>query len=115
MHGTPEQKRKLIRECLTGESESSSEDEFQKEMEAELNCTMKDMEGKWKSQLEGQSCAEHELASRQMLDRTHPVFTRLFFEMSFAAGVCSWSALDQVDSFKGCCPPCSVEVGREWK
>ncbi|XP_066488158.1 E2F-associated phosphoprotein [Tiliqua scincoides] len=53
LHGTPEQKRKLIRECLTGESESSSEDEFQKEMEAELDCTMKNMEGKWKSQLEG--------------------------------------------------------------
>ncbi|XP_060118081.1 E2F-associated phosphoprotein [Heteronotia binoei] len=51
LHGTPEQKRKLIRECLTGESESSSEDEFQKEMEAELDCTMKNIEGKWKSQL----------------------------------------------------------------
>ncbi|XP_042302245.1 E2F-associated phosphoprotein isoform X1 [Sceloporus undulatus] len=51
LHGTPEQKRKLIRECLTGESESSSDDEFQKEMEAELACTMKNMEGKWKSQL----------------------------------------------------------------
>ncbi|XP_015271884.1 PREDICTED: E2F-associated phosphoprotein [Gekko japonicus] len=51
LHGTPEQKRKLIRECLTGESESSSEDEFQKEMEAELDCAMKNIEGKWKSQL----------------------------------------------------------------
>lgn len=51
LHGTPEQKRKLIRECLTGESESSSEDEFQKEMEAELDCTMKSIAGKWKSQL----------------------------------------------------------------
>ncbi|XP_014374438.1 E2F-associated phosphoprotein [Alligator sinensis] len=49
LHGTPDQKRKLIRECLTGESESSSEDEFQKEMEAELDCTMKTMEGKWKA------------------------------------------------------------------
>ncbi|XP_071283014.1 E2F-associated phosphoprotein isoform X2 [Agelaius tricolor] len=49
LHGTPDQKRKLIRECLTGESESSSDDEFQKEMEAELNTTMKTMEGKWKS------------------------------------------------------------------
>nr|XP_013795948.1 PREDICTED: E2F-associated phosphoprotein [Apteryx mantelli mantelli] len=49
LHGTPDQKRKLIRECLTGESESSSEDEFQKEMEAELNTTMRTMEGKWKS------------------------------------------------------------------
>ncbi|KAF7251692.1 E2F-associated phosphoprotein [Varanus komodoensis] len=53
LHGTPDQKRKLIRECLTGESESSSDDEFQKEMEAELACTMKSMEGKWKSQLTG--------------------------------------------------------------
>ncbi|NXU64934.1 EAPP protein, partial [Horornis vulcanius] len=49
LHGTPDQKRKLIRECLTGESESSSDDEFQKEMEAELNTTMKTMEGKWTS------------------------------------------------------------------
>lgn len=48
LHGTPDQKRKLIRECLTGESESSSDDEFQKEMEAELNTTMRTMEGKWK-------------------------------------------------------------------
>uniref|UniRef100_A0A6B2F8A2 E2F-associated phosphoprotein n=1 Tax=Bothriechis nubestris TaxID=1766655 RepID=A0A6B2F8A2_9SAUR len=53
LYGTPEQKRKLIRECLTGESESSSDDEFQKEMEAELSCTMKNMEGQWKSQLPG--------------------------------------------------------------
>ncbi|NXS54135.1 EAPP protein, partial [Brachypteracias leptosomus] len=49
LHGTPDQKRKLIRECLTGESESSSDDEFQKEMEAELTTTMRTMEGKWKS------------------------------------------------------------------
>ncbi|NXH11558.1 EAPP protein, partial [Bucco capensis] len=49
LHGTPDQKRKLIRECLTGESESSSDDEFQKEMEAELTTTMRSMEGKWKS------------------------------------------------------------------
>ncbi|NXO03033.1 EAPP protein, partial [Rhinopomastus cyanomelas] len=49
LHGTPDQKRKLIRECLTGESESSSDDEFQKEMEAELTTTMRTMEGEWKS------------------------------------------------------------------
>lgn len=49
LHGTPDQKRKLIRECLTGESESSSEDEFEKEMEAELNSTMKTMEDKLSS------------------------------------------------------------------
>lgn len=47
LHGTPDQKRKLIRECLTGESESSSEDEFEKEMEKELSSTMKTMEGTW--------------------------------------------------------------------
>lgn len=55
LHGTPDQKRKLIRECLTGESESSSDDEFQKEMEAELNTTMKTMEGTWKSPEMGKS------------------------------------------------------------
>ncbi|XP_064341960.1 E2F-associated phosphoprotein isoform X2 [Camelus dromedarius] len=49
LHGTPDQKRKLIRECLTGESESSSEDEFEKEMEAELNSTIKTMEDKLSS------------------------------------------------------------------
>uniref|UniRef100_G3T5V7 E2F associated phosphoprotein n=1 Tax=Loxodonta africana TaxID=9785 RepID=G3T5V7_LOXAF len=49
LHGTPDQKRKLLRECLTGESESSSEDEFEKEMEAELNSTIKTMEGKLSS------------------------------------------------------------------
>ncbi|XP_054572503.1 E2F-associated phosphoprotein isoform X3 [Eptesicus fuscus] len=48
LHGTPDQKRKLIRECLTGESESS-EDEFEKEMEAELNSTIKTMEVKLSS------------------------------------------------------------------
>lgn len=55
LHGTPDQKRKLIRECLTGESESSSDDEFQKEMEAELNTTMRTMQGKWKSPEMGKS------------------------------------------------------------
>ncbi|KAG7466481.1 hypothetical protein MATL_G00165200 [Megalops atlanticus] len=47
LHGTPDQKRKLIREYLTGESESSSGDEFEKEMEAELSTTMKSMECRW--------------------------------------------------------------------
>lgn len=49
LHGTPEQKRKLIRECLTGESESSSDDDFEKEMEKELSSTLKTMEGRWQS------------------------------------------------------------------
>nr|KAF6499858.1 E2F associated phosphoprotein [Molossus molossus] len=55
LHGTPDQKRKLIRECLTGESESSSEDEFEKEMEAELNSTIKTMEVKLSSLETGSS------------------------------------------------------------
>lgn len=57
LHGTPEQKRKLIRECLTGESESSSEDEFEKEMEKELSSTMKTMEGRWQSHGPGVSAS----------------------------------------------------------
>nr|XP_020467216.1 E2F-associated phosphoprotein isoform X2 [Monopterus albus] len=47
LNGTPEQKKKLIREYLTGESESSSGDEFEKEMEAELSSTIRTMEGTW--------------------------------------------------------------------
>ncbi|KAI5611504.1 E2F-associated phosphoprotein [Silurus asotus] len=47
LNGTPDQKKKLIREYLTGESESSSGDEFEKEMEAELSGTMKTMECTW--------------------------------------------------------------------
>ncbi|KAJ8341740.1 hypothetical protein SKAU_G00340310 [Synaphobranchus kaupii] len=47
LNGTTDQKRKLLREYLTGESESSSGDEFEKEMEAELSSTMKTMECRW--------------------------------------------------------------------
>lgn len=47
LNGTPEQRKKLIREYLTGESESSSGDEFEKEMEAELSTTIRSMEGTW--------------------------------------------------------------------
>ena len=47
LNGTPDQNKKLIREYLTGESESSSADEFDKEMEAELTSTVKAMEGSW--------------------------------------------------------------------
>lgn len=47
LNGTPDQKKKLIREYLTGESESSSGDEFEKEMEAELSSTMKSLECSW--------------------------------------------------------------------
>ncbi|KAM9786489.1 E2F-associated phosphoprotein isoform X4 [Syngnathus typhle] len=47
LSGTPEQKKKLIREYLTGESESSSDDDFEKEMEAELSSTLRTMEDTW--------------------------------------------------------------------
>ncbi|XP_057716175.1 E2F-associated phosphoprotein isoform X2 [Corythoichthys intestinalis] len=47
LSGTPEQKKKLIREYLTGESESSSDDDFEKEMEAELSSTIRTMEDTW--------------------------------------------------------------------
>lgn len=58
LNGTPEQKKKLIREYLTGESESSSGDEFEKEMDAELSSTIKTMEGTW-----GPAAGEVELLS----------------------------------------------------
>ncbi|KAL2099065.1 hypothetical protein ACEWY4_005545 [Coilia grayii] len=51
LNGTPDQKKKLLREYLTGESESSSGDEFEKEMEAELTTTMKSIEGNWAAPL----------------------------------------------------------------
>ncbi|XP_067904138.1 E2F-associated phosphoprotein [Heterodontus francisci] len=54
LHGTPERKRKLIKEYLTGESESS-DDEFEKEMAAELDSTMKIIEGSWALAAEGAS------------------------------------------------------------
>lgn len=53
LNGTPEQKKKLIREYLTGESESSSGDDFEKEMEAELSSTIRTMEGTWGSPATG--------------------------------------------------------------
>ncbi len=41
LHGTPEQRRKLTRSLSRGSLElSSSEDEFEKQMEKELNETM---------------------------------------------------------------------------
>lgn len=51
LNGTPDQKKKLLREYLTGESESSSGDEFEKEMEAELTTTMQSIEGNWAAPL----------------------------------------------------------------
>ncbi|NXX89245.1 EAPP protein, partial [Centropus bengalensis] len=68
LHGTPDQKRKLIRECLTGESESSSDDEFQKEMEAELNTTLRTMEGKWKSPEGGNSSSTEPATTSKYYD-----------------------------------------------
>lgn len=44
LHGTPEQKRRLQRRSLA--QDSSSDDEFEKEMEAELNQTMKNLKRK---------------------------------------------------------------------
>ena len=43
LHGTPEQKRKLRRRSI-GRKSSSSEDEFEKEMERELNTKMTTLE-----------------------------------------------------------------------
>ncbi|XP_062252931.1 E2F-associated phosphoprotein [Platichthys flesus] len=54
LNGTPAQKKKLIREYLTGESESSSGDEFEKEMEAELSSTIRTLEGTWGPSTEAQ-------------------------------------------------------------
>ncbi|XP_060938097.1 E2F-associated phosphoprotein [Limanda limanda] len=55
LNGTPAQKKKLIREYLTGESESSSGDEFEKEMEAELSSTIRTLEGTWGPSAEAQA------------------------------------------------------------
>ncbi|KAM8921679.1 E2F-associated phosphoprotein isoform 2-T2 [Pelodytes ibericus] len=105
LHGTPEQKRKLIRECLTGESESSSDDDFEKEMASELSSTLKTMEGSWQPPASGVStgCAttsaenqpqqyyddvyfdsdsedeaaegKYRLSNRQRRQKKHPVLT----------------------------------------
>lgn len=53
LHGTLGQKQKLITKRLTGEIKSSSEDEFEKETEAELNSTLKAMEDKLSSPEQG--------------------------------------------------------------
>jgi hypothetical protein len=45
LHGTPEQKRKL-QSKVRQRSKSSSEDEFEKEMNDELNKHIKDLESK---------------------------------------------------------------------
>ncbi|XP_043566047.1 E2F-associated phosphoprotein isoform X2 [Chiloscyllium punctatum] len=63
LHGTPERKRKLIKEYLTGESESS-DDEFEKEMAAELDSTMKIIEKSWELSAEGASSSIGSCCSR---------------------------------------------------
>ncbi|KAJ1102997.1 hypothetical protein NDU88_000428 [Pleurodeles waltl] len=74
LHGTPDQKRKLIRECLTGESESSSDDEFEKEMAAELNSTMKALEGSWKSPGTGPSSEAGPGSGAELTEGGQPQF-----------------------------------------
>ena len=49
LHGTPEQKRKLCRRGQGKGDKSSSEDEFEKEMNAELNGHVKALERKRRS------------------------------------------------------------------
>ncbi|XP_076833746.1 E2F-associated phosphoprotein isoform X2 [Brachyhypopomus gauderio] len=72
LNGTPDQKKKLIREYLTGESESSSGDEFEKEMEAELSNTLKSMEGNWAvPSTQGETSGIGANTSTQNTERTH--------------------------------------------
>ena len=49
LHGTPEQKRKLCRRGQGQGDKSSSEDEFEKEMNAELNGHVRALERKRRS------------------------------------------------------------------
>jgi len=49
LHGTAEQQQRLMRQCVT--EESSSEDEFEKDMASELNAKMKKIEKNWSSGL----------------------------------------------------------------
>ncbi|XP_029350009.1 E2F-associated phosphoprotein isoform X2 [Echeneis naucrates] len=70
LNGTPDQKKKLIREYLTGESESSSGDEFEKEMEAELSSTIRTMEGTWGPSTTGGSSASG-LSNPRMYDKVY--------------------------------------------
>ena len=56
LHGTPEQKRKLCRRQQSKGDNSSSEDEFEKEMNAELNGHVKALEKKRGSVSSGKQC-----------------------------------------------------------
>ncbi|XP_072546490.1 E2F-associated phosphoprotein isoform X2 [Salminus brasiliensis] len=79
-----DQKKKLIREYLTGESESSSGDEFEKEMEAELSSTMKSMECNWtfpSSQAAGETSQTGDNAATQNMARTQPLqYDDIYFD-----------------------------------
>ncbi|XP_072031486.1 E2F-associated phosphoprotein-like [Amphiura filiformis] len=58
LHGTPEQKRKLTRSLSRGSLElSSSDDEFEKDMEKELNETMRLHEQQYRSAKDQASCS----------------------------------------------------------
>ncbi|XP_078092174.1 E2F-associated phosphoprotein [Mustelus asterias] len=75
LHGTPECKRKLIKEYLTGESESSG-DEFEKEMAAELDSTMKIIENSWALSADGasssvESCQTQAVPGPQYYDEVY--------------------------------------------
>ncbi|XP_016395242.1 E2F-associated phosphoprotein-like isoform X2 [Sinocyclocheilus rhinocerous] len=80
LNGTPEQKKKLIREYLTGESESSSGDEFEKEMEAELSSTMKSLECSWTaSSAQGQTSGTSDSTSTANKLQT-PEYDSIYFD-----------------------------------
>ncbi|XP_016129581.1 E2F-associated phosphoprotein-like [Sinocyclocheilus grahami] len=80
LNGTPEQKKKLIREYLTGESESSSGDEFEKEMEAELSSTMKGLECSWTaSSAQGQTSGTSDGTSTANKLQT-PEYDSIYFD-----------------------------------
>uniref|UniRef100_A0A671PDT0 E2f-associated phosphoprotein n=1 Tax=Sinocyclocheilus anshuiensis TaxID=1608454 RepID=A0A671PDT0_9TELE len=74
------QKKKLIREYLTGESESSSGDEFEKEMEAELSSTMKSLECSWTaSSAQGQASGTSDSTSTADKQQTQ-VYDSIYFD-----------------------------------
>ncbi|XP_062326090.1 E2F-associated phosphoprotein isoform X1 [Osmerus eperlanus] len=77
LNGTADQKRKLIREYLTGESESSSGDEFEKEMEAELSSTIKSMEGTWAPAASADSSGTNDNTTTPVLPA---VYDQIYFD-----------------------------------
>lgn len=64
LHGTLQQRKRLNKKRLIGD-ESSSEDEFEKEMKAELNVTMKKIEA---NHTAGCTCELYENFSCVLLD-----------------------------------------------